>query len=67
MKIAIADTGYVGLSNAMHLAQNNDVVVDIIEEKINLLNNKISSIVDKEIEDFLNVGKVYTLDLFGTD
>lgn len=54
MKIAIAGTGYVGLSNAMLLAQHNEVVaVDIIEEKIQLLNNKQSPIVDVEIEDYL--------------
>jgi UDPglucose 6-dehydrogenase len=54
MKIAIAGTGYVGLSNAMLLAQHNDVIaVDIIEEKVNLLNDKKSPIADVEIEDFL--------------
>ena len=54
MKIAVAGTGYVGLSLATLLAQYNEVTaVDIVPEKVDLINNHKSPIVDKEIEDFL--------------
>lgn len=54
MKIAVAGTGYVGLSNAILLAQHNEVkTVDIIQEKVDLINSKKSPIVDKEISEYL--------------
>lgn len=54
MKIAVAGIGYVGLSNAILLAQNNEVIaVDVIQEKVDMINNKKSPIVDDEIEDYL--------------
>ena len=54
MKIAVAGTGYVGLSNSILLAQNNEVyALDIIQEKVDMINNKKSPLVDAEIEDYL--------------
>lgn len=66
MKICVAGTGYVGLSNAILLAQNNEVVaLDVVAEKVELINNKKSPIVDKEISEYLatkELNLVATLD-----
>lgn len=59
MKIAVAGTGYVGLSNAILLSQHNEVyAVDIIEDKVNTINDGRSPIVDKEIEEYLASGRL---------
>ncbi|WP_395151414.1 nucleotide sugar dehydrogenase [uncultured Allofournierella sp.] len=64
MKIAVAGTGYVGLSNAILLAQNNTVfAVDVVQEKVDMINRKQSPIVDKEIEEYLSTK---SLDLHAT-
>lgn len=55
MKITVAGTGYVGLSNAVLLAQHNEVTaLDIIQDKVDLINNRKSPIIDTEIEDYLS-------------
>ena len=64
MKIAVAGTGYVGLSNAILLSQHNHVyAVDVIQSKVDMINSKKSPIVDKEIEEYLSTKK---LDLTAT-
>ena len=66
MKIAVAGTGYVGLSLATLLSQKNEVVaLDVIPEKVDMINNRISPIEDKEIKEFFkkkNLNLKATLD-----
>ena len=64
MKIAVAGTGYVGMSIAVLLAQNNEVIaLDVLEEKVDMINRKVSPIKDKELEEYLETKE---LDLSAT-
>ena len=59
MKIAVAGIGYVGLSIAVLLSQHNEVTaVDIVKEKVDMVNRKESPIIDKEIQEFLSTKKI---------
>ena len=64
MKIAVAGTGYVGMSLAVLLSQTNEVVaVDIVPEKVDMINNKISPIKDDYIEEYLANNDYKNLDV----
>lgn len=59
MKIVVVGMGYVGLSNAVLLAQNNQVVaIDLLQEKINMINNRLSPIDDRDIQEYLDSGEL---------
>lgn len=67
MKVTVVGMGYVGLSNAVLLAQSNQVVaVDVVQEKVDMINNRVSPIVDSEIDEYLktkNLNLIATVDL----
>lgn len=63
-RIAVAGTGYVGMSNAVLLAQNNEVIaIDILQEKVDMINRRVSPIIDSELQEYL---KTKTLNLKAT-